>query len=149
MAHPNIYARQKFVIGYIKRRGNPTNKERVRIAMKFNCSSSAMYSDVVFYYKPYGLNTYPSRKVKKEVAMRDKDICQYCGISDEDSKFLYCIDHVIPTIKGGVGKDYNLVLACHSCNLKKKGGKVWIPDNIETLKIINPQWAERIIKLAS
>ncbi len=31
------------------------------------------------------------------------------------------LDHVIPRVQGGTDEDFNLVISCPSCNLKKSG----------------------------
>ena len=58
------------------------------------------------------------RLSRREIFLRDKHTCQYCGIKTKD----LTIDHVIPRHKGGRHTWENLVSACKSCN-HRKGGK--------------------------
>lgn len=55
---------------------------------------------------------------KKNIALRDKNICQYCGIKCGHNNA--SIDHVIPESRGGETSFLNCVLACIGCNTKKR-----------------------------
>lgn len=55
---------------------------------------------------------------KGSVHIRDRYICQYCGIPVPKKQAT--IDHVIPVAKGGKNKWNNTVCACKSCNNKKE-----------------------------
>lgn len=55
---------------------------------------------------------------RREVFVRDKFTCQYCGVVHGD----LTLDHVMPRSKGGAHTWENLVTACRSCN-HRKGGK--------------------------
>jgi hypothetical protein len=58
----------------------------------------------------------PERRLM--VLERDKRKCVYCLIDvSEDS---YVLDHIIPIIKGGTNKKFNLVAACTGCNQRKQ-----------------------------
>ncbi len=61
---------------------------------------------------------------RKNVLLRDKYQCQYCGVYCKPSATT--IDHVIPKSKGGDSSWENLVTACAHCN-RKKGNKL-LPD---------------------
>ena len=52
---------------------------------------------------------------KKNVLIRDKFTCAYCGV--ESNRLT--IDHVIPRVKGGKSSFENCVAACKKCNNKK------------------------------
>jgi 5-methylcytosine-specific restriction endonuclease McrA len=54
---------------------------------------------------------------RKNVWLRDKGICQYCGefISLNDLHW----DHVLPKVRGGISWWDNLVTCCLRCNNKK------------------------------
>jgi 5-methylcytosine-specific restriction endonuclease McrA len=51
---------------------------------------------------------------RKNVLIRDKHTCQYCG-----AKKNLTIDHVIPVCQGGKSEFKNCVAACFECNNKK------------------------------
>lgn len=51
---------------------------------------------------------------KRNVLIRDKFTCQYCG-----SKRELTIDHIIPSSRGGKNTFENCVAACKPCNNKK------------------------------
>lgn len=59
----------------------------------------------------------PVRFSRRNVYIRDKHKCQYCGVI-VDPKEITC-DHVIPRSRGGKTSWENVVAACHDCNLKK------------------------------
>jgi len=52
----------------------------------------------------------------KNVFLRDKNICQYCGKKDKKMT----IDHVLPKSRGGTTCYSNVVTSCYSCNNKKR-----------------------------
>ncbi len=54
---------------------------------------------------------------KKEVFMRDRHTCQYCGEKCKD----LTLDHVVPRRQGGGQSWENIVSACIPCNHKKAG----------------------------
>lgn len=55
---------------------------------------------------------------RTNVYLRDKGICQYCGIKVDRAEFQ--IEHVIPRAQGGKSTWENVVVACHRCNQKKE-----------------------------
>lgn len=60
-----------------------------------------------------------TRKVKRRLNLIEKDPhCYYCRREVDFSNST--LDHLIPRSKGGTGNLSNLVLACYSCNHKKK-----------------------------
>jgi 5-methylcytosine-specific restriction endonuclease McrA len=54
---------------------------------------------------------------RKNVLLRDRYVCQYCGINC--TKLTATIDHVIPKSKGGQTTWENTVTACGKCNTRK------------------------------
>lgn len=54
-------------------------------------------------------------KLRRAVHKRDGYKCRYCGMEPDDM----CIDHVIPSSRGGETVLDNLVTACRSCNSTK------------------------------
>jgi len=59
----------------------------------------------------------PRKLSKKEVFLRDKFTCQYCGKKVHD----LTLDHVIPRRQHGPHTWENVVTACNRCNLHKAG----------------------------
>jgi 5-methylcytosine-specific restriction endonuclease McrA len=57
------------------------------------------------------------RLTRREVFIRDRHACQYCGQRTRD----LTLDHVIPRHRGGRHAWDNLVSACRSCNHRKGG----------------------------
>jgi 5-methylcytosine-specific restriction endonuclease McrA len=54
---------------------------------------------------------------KKNVHLRDANICQYCAIKCKNAEAT--IDHIIPESRGGLDSWENTVTCCKSCNLLK------------------------------
>jgi hypothetical protein len=46
--------------------------------------------------------------------------CEYCGLSQEGQEASFHVDHVMPTVAGGLTREDNLALACVSCFLRKE-----------------------------
>jgi 5-methylcytosine-specific restriction endonuclease McrA len=57
------------------------------------------------------------RLTRREVFMRDRYTCQYCGRQGRD----LTLDHVFPRHRGGRHTWENLVAACKTCNHRKAG----------------------------
>lgn len=54
---------------------------------------------------------------KKNVLLRDKHQCMYCGVVGEQK---LTVDHVFPKSRGGPSTFENLVCACVPCNTRKR-----------------------------
>jgi 5-methylcytosine-specific restriction endonuclease McrA len=70
------------------------------------------------------------RLTRREIFIRDRFTCQYCGVKARD----LTLDHVIPRHRGGRHTWDNLVSACRSCN-HRKGGKL-----LEESRLTLTQW---------
>ncbi|HZU75631.1 MAG TPA: HNH endonuclease [Dehalococcoidia bacterium] len=57
------------------------------------------------------------RLTRREVFLRDRYTCQYCGRQGRD----LTLDHVFPRHRGGRHTWENLVAACKACNHRKAG----------------------------
>lgn len=130
MAHPNIDQRRDF----IAQNYNKINESELVViaSKKFDCTKSAIKADIIQLIHTQNRSNktiYPSPRMKKLIRERDK-VCQYCGTSDKKNVFV--IDHVLPASLGGCAIESNLVLACQSCNTKKKG-RYETPNNIDLL----------------
>lgn len=147
MAHPNIEERRAAVYKLAGGKKELQPKQRRELAATFNCSPAAIYADLIELKKPGRITLHANVKVRSLVLERDDVVCQYCGTEWEPGLFEPVVEHVIPRIKGGVGKAYNLVCACQSCNCIKRSN-VWVPINFQVLQEANPEWAKRIESLA-
>ncbi len=59
----------------------------------------------------------PRKLSKREVFLRDRFTCQYCGKKTQD----LTLDHVVPRRQHGAHTWENVVAACTRCNLRKAG----------------------------
>lgn len=144
MAHNNIFERWKYVERLIEKYGYRIPVAEKKIAAEiFGCSQNAIFRDVLKLTRTEKLSPFVSSAMKKRVFERDGMVCQYCGETDGDM----IVEHVIPAAIGGVAKEYNLVIACNLCNVRK-GRSVWIPKNLEVITENNPEWAKKIIELS-
>lgn len=57
------------------------------------------------------------RLTRRDVFLRDRYTCQYCGHQTKD----LTLDHVIPRHRGGSHDWVNVVAACKQCNHRKAG----------------------------
>lgn len=139
MAWPNINQRKSAVYRLCNKHGILTPSMKKKLAKKYNCSYGTIHADIVSYLKPDNACTYPSKTLKRKILARDGHTCQYCDGNDN-----LVVDHVISTMMAGPGLECNLVTACWSCNMKKRSF-VWVPKNIEVLRALNKEWADKIV----
>lgn len=59
----------------------------------------------------------PRKLSKKEIFLRDRYTCQYCGNKTQE----LTLDHVVPRRQKGAHTWENVVAACSRCNLRKAG----------------------------
>ena len=141
MAHVNIEKRRVVVQNLIDS-NQATSKNLRKVSEEYNCSYNAVYADKIYLTRTESESLFISQKIKEHVRVRDK-FCQYCGGLSNSM----VIDHVIPTVLGGIAMPYNLVLACQKCNIKKRSNVV-ISKNFNVLASLNNDWANKIIELA-
>jgi hypothetical protein len=53
------------------------------------------------------------------VASRAAHRCEYCHAPELVFNFPFEVEHIIPLYRGGADAEFNLALACRSCNLRK------------------------------
>lgn len=148
MAHSNIKERRRYVQIQLSNKKQLTFKQMGEIAELFNCSPSAIRADIYELTRDRNLPTpHVSHNMRQIIRSRDGQQCQYCG-SIEDLHREYVVEHIIPTVLGGVGRAYNLVVSCQRCNIKKRNS-VWIPRNLETITENYPKWKLQIVSLAT
>lgn len=59
------------------------------------------------------------RKIKRLVFERAYGCCEYCRSQALYSSAPFCMDHIVPSVKGGSDEPDNLALACLGCNGSK------------------------------
>jgi len=84
----------------------------------------------------------PKRQVRfsrMNIFARDRNMCQYCGITFENRAEMN-IDHVIPRSQGGTSCWNNVVCSCIPCN-RRKGGRTPEQAAMKLLrKPAKPKW---------
>jgi hypothetical protein len=53
------------------------------------------------------------------VANRANHRCEYCHAPELVFNFPFEVEHIVPMYRGGADAEFNLALACRSCNLRK------------------------------
>lgn len=138
MAHPNIEIRRDHVKRLLDK-GPLSCEARERLSQLYRCSVSAILADITFWTRPKTKETpFTSPNIRRQIYARDGKICQYCGVTEANQ---FIIEHVVPIVLGGVGRPYNLVVACQKCNVEK-GSCVWLPSNFEQIVEENQGWRE-------
>ena len=59
-------------------------------------------------------------RVARQIKARDGFACVYCGATEASSGAHLHLDHLTPRSHGGADVASNLVLACRSCNSRRK-----------------------------
>lgn len=145
MAYLNTKKRQTFIADLIHEKGALSSSEKKEAAIKFKCSIGAIYADISLACRPKTeKSVYITKKMRNFILTRDDFLCQYC--LNPDSQDLI-IEHVIPVFYGGVAQPYNLVVACHTCNMKK-GRSIWVPKNFYKITENNLLWREKVLNLS-
>ncbi len=119
---------------------------KTRFAKRFGCSSAAIHSDVIALTTTAEDHIYTSAIVRQAIINRDGFVCQYCGTDDQEANW-FVVEHVVPAIKGGPARPFNLVVACHPCNCRKRS-RVWVPRNLDLIAAEYPEWRAKILKMA-
>lgn len=89
---------------------------------------------------------YLSQDLRRQVAARAHNLCEYCLIHETDTAFGCAVDHIISLKHGGTSEADNLAYACVFCNRFKGsdiGSIVWATQ--EFTRFYNPRrdrWAE-------
>jgi hypothetical protein len=69
------------------------------------------------------MSRYISEQLRRLVANRATNLCEYCLIHEEDTFFLCQVDHIISLKHGGKTEAENLAYTCAFCN-RNKGSDV-------------------------
>jgi HNH endonuclease len=77
------------------------------------------------------------------VADRAAHCCEYCHAPEMVFNFPFEVEHIVPISKGGANTEYNLALACRSCNLRKGTRSSGIdPESDTEARLFNPRQNE-------
>jgi HNH endonuclease len=60
-----------------------------------------------------------SASLRRQIAERADNHCEYCGLSQAGQEARFHVDHITPVVVGGPTTPDNLALACVSCSLRK------------------------------
>ncbi len=86
------------------------------------------------------MSRYISEQLRRLVANRANNLCEYCLIHDEDTFFSCQVDHIISLKHNGKTEPENLAFACAFCNRNKGSdiGSILLPGNKFT-RFYNPR----------
>jgi len=73
--------------------------------------------DVILLSVFNGFIRHEVRFSRQSIFERDGCTCQYCG--DHYPRSRLTLDHIVPASRGGDDSWENLVVACHTCNVRK------------------------------
>lgn len=90
--------------------------------------------------------TYVPEALRKQVALRANERCEYCRLYQDHSFFTHEIDHIYAEKHGGETIEANLCFACADCN-RHKGSDICSLDTVsgEIIALFHPrraQWME-------
>ena len=79
-------------------------------------------------------------ELRRLVAARANQLCEYCLLHEEDTYFGCEVDHVVSRKHGGLTEEDNLAYACALCN-RNKGSDIASldPDTGELVRLYNPR----------
>jgi len=86
------------------------------------------------------MNRYISEQLRRLVANRANNLCEYCLIHEEDTFFSCQVDHIISFKHGGKTEAENLAYACAFCN-RNKGSDIGsiLEPNSSFVRFFNPR----------
>ena len=92
------------------------------------------------------MSSRPSARLRRQVAARAGNCCEYCLAHQDVGASTHQIDHVIAEKHGGLTASHNLALSCTSCN-RRKGSDISSVDPLTgiTVPLFNPRtqrWAD-------
>lgn len=81
-----------------------------------------------------------SKSLRRLVATRADQLCEYCLIHEDDTFFGCEVDHIISLKHGGPTEDGNPAFACLFCN-RHKGTDIGsiLVDTCELIRLFNPR----------
>jgi len=79
-------------------------------------------------------------RLRHLVRRRADDVCEYCGLRQEQEPLPFHVEHIIPRQHGGADATDNLALACHHCNLHKGSDLAGLdPESGQLTRLFNPR----------
>ena len=85
---------------------------------EYRSPSTTVRIPKVLMLKSYAPITSTPKFCRRNILLRDRFTCQYCGEKFPADQLTY--DHVIPRSKGGKTEYENIICACGPCNAEKK-----------------------------
>jgi hypothetical protein len=92
--------------------------------------------------------SYISVELRRFVAARAQDRCEYCRIKQEETYFGCEIDHIISEKHGGLTDESNLALACVTCNRAKGSDVATKAEDGTLVELFHPrrhEWDEHFV----
>jgi len=85
--------------------------------------------------------TYITAALRRLVASRADNLCEYCLLHEEDTFFGCEVDHIISEKHAGLTIESNLAYACFACN-RNKGSDISSlqPDTGELIRFYHPRF---------
>ncbi len=92
------------------------------------------------------MNRYISQNLRRVVAARAENLCEYCLIHEDDTFFGCEVDHIVSVKHSGTTDSDNLAYACVFCN-RQKGSDIGsiLQQTDEFTRFFNPRkdlWAD-------
>jgi HNH endonuclease len=79
-------------------------------------------------------------RLRRAVALRAGDRCEYCRLAQRGQEATFHIDHILPKVAGGRTVAANLALACVSCSLRKEARRSAIePNTNRSVALFHPR----------
>jgi HNH endonuclease len=79
-------------------------------------------------------------RLRRLVAERARNRCEYCGLSQLGQEATFHVDHIVPVNAGGQDTGDNLALACVSCSLRKAARQTAVdPASGEYVALFHPR----------
>jgi hypothetical protein len=87
-----------------------------------------------------GLAPSMPHRLRDEVAARARNRCEYCLAPEVVFNSLFEVDHIVPLARSGADEDWNLALACGSCNRSKYVATSAVdPTGQQVVRLFNPR----------
>jgi len=92
-------------------------------------------------------------RLRHLVRRRADDVCEYCGLRQEQEPLPFHVEHIIPRQHRGADTADNLALACHHCNLHKGSNLAGLdPESGQLTRLFNPRadaWKAHFARLGN